>query len=60
MRLNTSEGIWDLLQKKVKLYNESLLSLQRDFCGDENAHLEKIKESSTFLIDPLVENLDCN
>ena len=60
MRLNTSEGIWDLLQKKVRFYNQNLLSLQRDFDVDENAHLEKMKESSTFLIDPLFRNVDCN
>lgn len=37
-----------------------MLSLQRDFGVDENARLEKMKESSTFLIDPYFENVDCN
>lgn len=34
MRLNTAEGIWDLIHKKVKNYNSEFLSMQEELKGD--------------------------
>ena len=55
MRLNTSEGIWDLLQKKVKTYNQNLLSLHAVYSTNEDSYITRISNGNTFLIDPHFE-----